>query len=118
MILPDGFEWGLPRNEVLVYCVRREGAARTLCGRRIDGAPIFQPAAPRSCVKCVGLVAGRNVAVRPAEYGRCPVCGYDEVPLAGGVLAEHREWVVSRGGVPTIGRLPCGGGGEEPEAVR
>ncbi len=116
MILPGGLEWGLPRSEACVYCVRREGAARTLCGRRIDGAPIFQPAAPPSCVKCLALVAGVQPVRRPVEYGRCPVCGYGEVPLAGGVVAEHREWVVSRGGVPTIGRRSCDGEGQEPEA--
>ncbi len=115
MRLPAGFEWGMPRTEAFTYCIRRIDARETLCGRRIDRAPIFQPEDPKACVECVGRVASRKPVVEAALYGVCPVCG-GEVPLAGDVVAPHPEWVVRADG-PCVGSRQCDGRGEKPEVT-
>ncbi len=112
--LPAGFEFGTPhRGDGNVYCIRVEGVGATLCGRRIDHAPVLQPANPAACRECVAVLPSRPTIRRVKEYGACPVCGGD-VPVADGIVQRHPEWVVGRGG-PTVGRAACTGEGQEPE---
>lgn len=89
-----GFESGYPGREERTWCLRREGATRTLCGRkvRVSRAAGFFPGGDlqptdvkQQCPSCAALM--RSLA-DSGGLGVCPVCG-EPAAVVNGLVAPH-----------------------------
>jgi hypothetical protein len=90
--LEDGFEYGYSEHEETLWCIRRNGADSTLCGRDVGFFPVAQPANPDPvCRDC------RQVLAAKPETGTCQACGFD-APMSGGRVRSHTNQ-----GMPCVG---------------
>lgn len=105
-----GFEYGFPTCEGTVYCIRREGATRMLCGRRVGFVPVVQPEHPRTvhadCLKVMCVRGAEQQKPAKRDLGVCPVCR-GEVPLSSGRVEAHGEWRRSAIGQRFQIDVPC-----------
>ncbi len=114
--------FGFARNHPDRPCavdVRDE--TRTICGRDVETLPQVQAwgaeVPPRLHDRCRFLMGLNLASVRPADYARyitCPACSGDVPVDDDGLIAAHKQWVVSRHG-PTVSTMPCDGVGVTAE---
>lgn len=112
--------FGWPQNAVGdEWCATNPRTTTTmLCGQKIGSVPEVQPDGVPEHLHAVCralLVTEVGPVGQPRESGTCPSCGGDDVPVAGGVVQAHRQWVVTASG-PAQTQKPCDGAGQPPDA--
>lgn len=88
--MSDVFEYGFAEHAQTLWCIRKEGASSTLCGREIGFFPVVQPADPKPvCRACLLVLTGVPQAPR---LGLCQLCN-GRVPVVDGRVQPHvSQW--------------------------
>jgi hypothetical protein len=114
-VLILGFEYGYSAGEEAMWCIRREGHSRMLCGRHVGFVPVAQPAHPQLVHDvCLAVMYGRDAPGMPKPRSPlpasvvCPACE-GEVPVAGGRVGAHGIWRVGAEGEMYESEIPCMG---------
>lgn len=114
------FLYGFAARHLDEQCaIRPDSVGRTLCGRDVAFMPAHDADYTPSNLhaRCRDLIFGAGSPPRNPKpvVGVCPYC-VGEVPVVGGRVGEHAQWVPSDGGL-VPGSVACPGVGECPEVA-
>lgn len=118
----DGYEFGYSEHAQKVWCIRKEDAPTTLCGRGVgffpvDGIPEKPEPLCRDCLQAMwGADGSKQGPSRAVVYATCPMCQGD-APVYDGRIQGHNAWVLSAIGQPVVSDQACLGVNMAPVVV-